>query len=188
MDEKELEQLVLRYSDGLREQRYPSIHERERDRKALSPNATQLDSARKWGMDSRMYLLLARTHDEAGRQLLLRETSPRQRVGMLAALTRRCFYPLVGVVSATLIELPPLLRRGPGSGAAAISADETDQIDHAAHRDDAQDRPSVPIRRRKVSQEDLLRDERRVSAMAKKGIAASSRCPHCQTCGLNKVI
>ena len=169
MDHDRLQKLILKYSDALRTHHYPRVTEREGDRLSLAGTTDHLDSPRNWGMDSHLYFLLARTHDEAAKQLLLQETNPRQRIGMLWIIARRCFHPLVGIPGRVTFRVPMTLRPEGGAG----DEEEPDLTDRIACEADATVRPyeqTTPVHRHRVPPESLLERERRVAGELKTGL------------------
>ena len=170
MDREQLHKLTMKYSDALRNHRYPRLPERESDRVSLADDQRHLTDPHSWGLDSHVFFLLARTQDEATKQLLLKETSPRQRMSMFGVIARRCFHPLVGIPGRVTFQIPHSLR------AEADGAEENDDsalTDHIEVEVAVNDRPGrweTPVRPHTVAPEALLERERNMGQALHNGV------------------
>lgn len=170
MKQDALEQLVLKYSDSLRLQALPPLREREADRAMLAADAEHLRGHEGWALDGKALLLLARTHDEALKRLLLEETTKEERLVMLAALARRSFFPLLGLPGQAVFQVPQLV--SPLADDDSAEAPE-DTLEHRAEAAPVDAPPASPIRRRPPDRQRILNMEKETKRRLDQGVELS---------------
>ena len=93
--EEELIQLVLKYRDAVNQREYLPIAERESDRVKLNEIYATLDTIRQKILDSKCYSELGKLQKELSEKFLAEDTTPAQRLSMVAYLVRSLAYPVV---------------------------------------------------------------------------------------------
>lgn len=171
MKQDALEQLVLKYSDSLRSHQLPSLREREADRAGLAGDTDHLAGHEGWALDGKAFLLLARNHDEALRQLLLEETTKHERLVMLAALVRRSLFPLVGLPGRAIFQVPNLI-------SPLQQQDDTEEIvdtlEHSSRSEEIAELQDSPVRRRPPDRDRILHMEKQTKQRLELGVSLGS--------------
>lgn len=93
--EEQLITLVLKYRDAANKGEYLPVTEREQDRQRLNDSYQDLSTIRQRILDSKCYLEMGRLQKELSDRFLADNTTPTQRLDMLAYLVKSLRYPLV---------------------------------------------------------------------------------------------
>lgn len=146
--ERELIELILKYRDAVQQEQYLPVSQREADRERLNVIYARLETIRQKILDSRCYLELGKLQRELGSKFLADDTSPCQRLQMLAYLVRCVCYPVVFVNGRnTISKLRP-------------ARDTVDVIE--AEPDEPPEKQTPKFRSYDISAEDLRRMQQEI--------------------------